>query len=68
MKTFLSVLLLAGSLCAQDGAGRVAAEALKPSPLEANLRVLTDRIGGRVRGAPAMGKAVEAVHDFQLLG
>jgi len=35
------------------------AEAAKPSPLQENLRVLTDEIGGRVPGTPAMKKAEE---------
>ena len=34
-------------------------EALKPSPLESNLRHLTDEIGGRVPGTPAMQRAVD---------
>ena len=38
---------------------RVMAEALKSSPLETNLRNLTDGIGGRVPGTPAMDRAVE---------
>jgi Zn-dependent M28 family amino/carboxypeptidase len=33
-------------------------EALKPSPIEQNLRHLTDEIGGRVPGTPAMDRAV----------
>jgi carboxypeptidase Q len=33
-------------------------EALKPSSLQENLRVLTDEIGGRVPGTPAMEKAI----------
>jgi hypothetical protein len=33
-------------------------EALKPSPMEHNLRRLTDEIGGRVPGTPAMDRAV----------
>lgn len=32
--------------------------ALGPSPLEENLRILTDSIGGRVTGSPAAGRAV----------
>src|SRR6202795_1556282 len=40
--------------------------ALGPSPLEENLRYLTDTIGGRVTGSPAadraVGWAVEALH------
>ena len=38
---------------------RLIVEALKPSPIEANLRRLTDEIGGRVPGSPAFQKAVE---------
>jgi hypothetical protein len=34
-------------------------EALKPSPLESNLRHLTDEVGGRVPGTPAMQRAVD---------
>jgi len=69
MKTFLSLLLLGYSLCAQDGASRVASEALKPSPLESNLRMLTDQIGGRVPGTPAMEKAVQwGVAGFKAAG
>ena len=39
------------------------------SPLEENLRRLTDDIGGRVSGSPEMGKAVEwAVAAFRAAG
>src|SRR6201997_785594 len=38
---------------------RLITEALKPSPLESNLRHLTDEIGGRVPGTPAMQRAVQ---------
>jgi carboxypeptidase Q len=39
---------------------RIMQEALKPStPLQENLRVLTDEIGGRVPGTPAMQKAIQ---------
>ncbi len=38
---------------------RVIEEALKPSALSSNLEKLTDQIGGRVPGTPAMQKAVE---------
>jgi carboxypeptidase Q len=38
---------------------RIIQEALKPSPLEENLRRLTDEIGGRVPGTPAMQRAVD---------
>jgi hypothetical protein len=40
-------------------AARLIAEALKPSPLETNLRRLTDEIGGRVPGTPALKRAVD---------
>ncbi len=56
------LLLLAVSLpssLAQDAADLVMAEAMKSSPLEVNLRRLTDEVGGRVPGTPAMQKAVE---------
>jgi hypothetical protein len=45
-------------------------EALKPStPLQENLRVLTDEIGGRVPGTPAMEKAVQwGVNAFKAAG
>jgi len=39
-------------------AARLMDEALKPSPIQQNLRHLTDEIGGRVPGAPAMDRAV----------
>jgi hypothetical protein len=45
-------------------------EALKPStPLQENLRVLTDEIGGRVPGTPAMDEAVQwGVNAFKVAG
>src|SRR5213594_563546 len=56
------LLFLVLPLCAafaQDAAERVITEALKPSTLENNLRRLTDEIGGRVPGTPAMQRAVD---------
>src|SRR5437868_3584207 len=48
---------------------RVMSEALKPSPLQENLRVLTDEIGGRVPGTPAMDKAIRwGVDAFKAAG
>ncbi len=41
-----------------SAATRIVASALGPSPLEENLRRLTDEIGGRMSGTPAMRKAV----------
>jgi len=42
-----------------DDASRIIQTALEPSSLENNLRVLTDEIGGRVPGTPAMQLAVQ---------
>ena len=42
----------------QNDTQRVMKEALRPSPLQENLRVLTDEIGGRVPGTPALDRAV----------
>src|SRR5437763_14631696 len=48
------------SVCAaaQDGTPKVLQAAAQDSPLEHDLRVLTDEIGGRVPGTPAMEKAI----------
>jgi len=43
---------------ANTDADRLTEEALKSSPIEQNLRHLTDEIGGRVPGTPAMEKAI----------
>ena len=43
---------------ANSDADRLMEEALRASPIEQNLRHLTDEIGGRVPGTPAMEKAV----------
>jgi Zn-dependent M28 family amino/carboxypeptidase len=42
-----------------DDEARIIQVALQPSPLESNLHHLTDEIGGRVPGTPAMQHAVE---------
>ncbi len=55
---FLPAVLLCAAV-AQDSSERVIAEALKASPLATNLHQLTDEIGGRVPGTPAMQKAVD---------
>ncbi len=52
------LLLLVTAAFAQQPGDQVIAEALKPSTLEANLRRLTDEVGGRVPGTPAMQRAV----------
>src|SRR6266403_3087158 len=70
----LCLLLLAMPLplspaFAQDAADQVITEALRPSALEANLRRLTDEIGGRVPGTPAMPRAVDwGVDAFRAAG
>lgn len=55
----VSLICLAATPSATDNAGRLIQIALEPSPLESNLRHLTDEIGGRVPGTPAMQRAVE---------
>jgi len=54
--TLLSLAMFAAD---RDASERLIQEALKPSPLESNLRRLTDEIGGRVPGTPAMQRAVD---------
>jgi carboxypeptidase Q len=41
-----------------EATGKIIANALGPSPLEENLRRLTDEVGGRMTGSPAMARAV----------
>jgi Zn-dependent M28 family amino/carboxypeptidase len=56
----LSAICLAATPPAEtDDAARIIQAALQPSPLESNLRQLTDEIGGRVPGTPAMQRAIE---------
>ena len=63
MKKLLFLLCLAvqllASAAAQNVSDKIFAEALKTSPIDKQLRVLTDEIGGRVPGTPAMDKAVQ---------
>lgn len=58
-KAFFGLLCLAAPVCspAQAAYEKLVSEGLKSETLEKNLRVLTDQIGGRVPGTPAMGKA-----------
>ena len=72
-KRFLLIVLLLASVALeaqkQTGTQRLMDEALKPSPLQENLRVLTDEIGGRVPGTPAMEKAIRwGVDAFKAAG
>ena len=56
------------SSCAQ-AAAKIVPQVMGPSPMEENLRRLTDEIGGRVTGTPQMAKAVEwAVSAFRAEG
>lgn len=56
------------SLC-EEATPKIVANALGPSPLEENLRRLTDEVGGRVTGSPAMSRAVAwAVVAFRQAG
>jgi hypothetical protein len=65
----LAAFTLALTAYAQSPVDQVIAEALKPSALETNLQVLTDQVGGRVPGTPAMQKAVEwGVAAFKAAG
>lgn len=74
MKSSLRRLLaVTFALCALSAAAsdaeRVMEEARKPSPLEDNLRRLTDEVGGRLPGTPAMEKAVRwGVEAFRAAG
>jgi carboxypeptidase Q len=53
----------------EEIANRLIAEALKPSPLETNLRRLSDEVGGRVPGTPAFQRAVDwGVAAFKVAG
>jgi hypothetical protein len=55
----LTLLIPVIVLAADNDTDRLIAEALKPSPLETNLRRLTDEVGGRVPGTPAFQRAVD---------
>src|SRR5277367_1775165 len=56
------------SSCAQ-AAAKILPQVMGPSPMEENLRRLTDEIGGRVTGSPEMAKAIEwAVAAFRAEG
>src|SRR4051795_5640552 len=53
-----AVLLVVGA-AAQNASDMIMDEAVRPSPMDKQLRVLTDEIGGRVPGTPAMDRAIE---------
>jgi carboxypeptidase Q len=73
----LSACLVAVSACVNatsptgtnEDASQIIQEALKPSALENNLRHLTDEVGGRVPGTPAMQRAIDwGVQAFKTAG
>jgi carboxypeptidase Q len=73
MKMFLTITWLVSlsvaAFAADSAVDRAMDEALKPSPLTANLQQLTDEIGGRVPGTPAMERAIAwAVAGFKAAG
>jgi hypothetical protein len=67
---FLSALCLAATPPSDtDDAARIIQAALQPSALESNLRHLTDEVGGRVPGTPAMQRAIDwGVQTFKAAG
>jgi carboxypeptidase Q len=67
--TILGPLLLSSYLMGQAPADQLIAEGQKSPTLEKNLRALTDEIGGRVPGTPAMDRAVQwGVDAFKAAG
>jgi Zn-dependent M28 family amino/carboxypeptidase len=65
----LSTLCLASLSSETDDSARIIQAALQPSTLESNLRHLTDEVGGRIPGTPAMQRAVEwGVQMFKAAG
>ena len=64
-----AICLAASTSTDTDDAARIIQAALQPSSLESNLRGLTDDIGGRIPGTPAMRRAVDwGVHAFKSVG
>jgi carboxypeptidase Q len=66
----LAITVATPTLSVAQSNDAVAQEALKPgTPIEENLRVLTDEIGGRVPGTPAFEKAQQwAIAAFKQAG
>src|ERR1700731_3515323 len=55
----LSATFLNATAADTGDAARIIQSALQPSPIQTNRRQLTDEIGGRVPGTPAMQRAVD---------
>src|SRR2546423_15223567 len=69
LRPLLLSLLISSSVFAQDSIGKLLQEAETAPTLEKNLRTLTDEIGGRVPGTPAMERAVQwGVDAFKAAG
>jgi carboxypeptidase Q len=67
--TFSLICLAATPPSTTDDVNRLIQIALEPAQLESSLRHLTDEIGGRVPGTPAMQRAVEwGVQAFRTAG
>jgi carboxypeptidase Q len=66
----LTAVCLAATPAAEtDDSSRIIQSALAPSSLETNLRRLTDEVGGRIPGTPAMQRAIEwGVEAFKEAG
>ncbi|HEV2402291.1 MAG TPA: M20/M25/M40 family metallo-hydrolase [Candidatus Sulfotelmatobacter sp.] len=65
----ISFACFAANPPADNDSTKIIQVALQPSPLETNLRQLTDEIGGRVPGTPAMQHAVQwGVRAFTAAG
>jgi carboxypeptidase Q len=66
----VSAICFAATPASETGdAARIIQAALQSSPLESNLRHLTDEVGGRVPGTPAMQRAVDwGVQMFKAAG
>ena len=64
-----AICLAAAPVDETSEADRIIKAALQPSPLESNLRRLTDEVGGRVPGTPAMQRAIDwGVQAFKAAG
>jgi hypothetical protein len=67
--TLSCLCLAAAPTTDSDDNDRIIQAALQPSPIEHDLRELTDEIGGRVPGTPAMQRAVDwGIHMFKAAG
>ncbi|HMF91386.1 MAG TPA: M28 family peptidase [Candidatus Angelobacter sp.] len=69
MRCLPFLVCLAACAAAQTSSDKLLQEAQQAPTLEKNLRVLTDEIGGRVPGTPAMARAIEwGVNAFKAAG